>query len=60
LIFNEFKRDFSYIQQQQIVKEIQDLESKLTTDQKENGEKKTEKIIERPLKNMLNIYKAEM
>ena len=60
LIFNEFKRDFSYIQQQQIVKEIQELESKLTADQKENGQKEAEKILERPLKNMKNLYKAEL
>ena len=60
LIFNEFKRDFSFIQQQQIVKEIQDLESRITTKQKENGQNEAEKIIDRPLKNMANVYKAEM
>ena len=60
LIFNEFKRDFSFIQQQQIVKEIQDLESRITTKQKENGQNEAEKIIDRPLKNMANLYKAEM
>lgn len=60
LIFNEFKKDFSYIQQQQIVKEIQELETKLTSDQKTNGQKEAEKILERPLKNMENLYKAEL
>lgn len=60
LVFNEFKKDFSYIQQQQIVKEIQELEKKLTADQKANGQKEAEKILERPLKNMENLYKAEL
>ena len=60
LIFNEFKRDFSYIQQGQIVKEIQELENKLTTEQKANGQKEAEKILGRPLKNMKNLYKAEL
>lgn len=60
LIFNEFKRDFSYIQQQQIVKEIQELENKLTTEQKANGQKEAEKILGRPLENMGNLYKAEL
>jgi TPR repeat protein len=60
LIFNEFKRDFSYIQQGQIVKVIQELENKLTTGQKANGQKEAEKILGRPLKNMENLYKAEL
>ena len=60
LIFNEFKRDFSYIQQGQIIKEIQELENKLTTEQKANGQKEAEKILGRSLKNMENLYKAEL
>ena len=60
LIFNEFKRDFSYIQQGQIVKEIQELENILTTEQKANGQKEAEKILGRSLKNMENLYKAEL
>ena len=60
LIFNEFKRDFSYIQQGQIVKEIQELENKLTTEQKANRQKEAEKILGRSLKNMENLYKAEL
>lgn len=60
LIYNEFKKDFSYIQQQQIVKEIQKLETKLTSDQKTNGQKEAEKLLGRPLTNMENLYKAEL
>lgn len=60
LIFNEFKRDFSYIQQGQIVREIQELENKLTTEQKANAQKEAEKIFGRPLKNIEKLYKAEL
>ena len=60
LIFNEFKKDFSYIQQQQIVKEIEELVTKLTSDQKVNGQKEAEKLLGRPLVNMENLYKAEL
>lgn len=59
LIYNEFKRDFSYIQQEQIVKEIQWVEKKLTADQIENGQEEAEKLLGRPLKNIENLYKAE-
>ena len=60
IIYNEFKTDFSYIQQQQIVKEIQDLEKKLTDNQKANAQKEAEKILERSIMNMENLYKAEL
>lgn len=60
LIYNEFKKDFSYIQQQQIVKEIQELEKSLTADQMENGQKEAEKLLGRPLNNIENLYKAEL
>jgi hypothetical protein len=60
LIFNEFKKDFSYIKQQEVVKEIQELETKLTSDQKTKGQKESEKILGRRLKNMGNLYKAEL
>ena len=60
LIYNEFKRDFSYIQQQQIVTEIQELEKQISQEEKMNGQKEAELILERPLVNMANLYKAEM
>jgi TPR repeat protein len=60
LIYNEFKRDFSYFKQQQTLKELKELEGKLTTEQKENGQKEAENILGRPLRNMENLYKAEM
>jgi TPR repeat protein len=60
LIYNESKRVFSYIQQQQIVKEIQELEKELSTDQIAYGQKEAENILGRPLRNMEMIYKAEL
>lgn len=60
LMYNEFKKDFSYMQQQQIVKEIQELEKSLTTDQIENGRKEAEKLFGRPLNNIENLYTAEL
>jgi TPR repeat protein len=60
LIYNEFKVDFSVLEQQQIIKEIQDLEIKLTSDQKANGKIEAEKLLERPLKNIGNLYKTDI
>lgn len=60
LIYNEFKVDFSILQQQQVIKDIQDLETKLTNEQKANGQKEAEKLLGRPLKNMGNLYKTEI
>jgi TPR repeat protein len=60
LIYNEFKVDFSVLQQQQVIREIQDLETKLTTEQKSNGQKEAEKLLERPLKNIDNLYKTDI
>ena len=60
LIYNEFKKDFSYIQQQSIVKEIEQLEKELRADEKSNGQKNAENILGRPLLNMENLYTAEM
>jgi hypothetical protein len=60
LIYNEFKVDFSISQQQQVIKEIQDLENKLTAEQKSNGKKEAEKLLGRPLKNIDNLYKTDI
>ncbi len=60
LIYNEFKVDFSISQQQQVIKDIQDLETKLTAEQKENGQKAAEKLLERPLNNIGNLYKTDI
>lgn len=60
LIYNEFKVDFSVLQQEQVIKEIKELESKLTAEQKANRQKEAEKLLGRPLKNMENLYKTDI
>lgn len=60
LIYNEFKVDFSILQQQQVIKDIQDLETKLIPEQKINGQKEAEKLLGRPLNNMENLYKTNI
>lgn len=60
LIYNEFKVDFSIIQQQQVIKDIQDLETKLTNEQKTNGKKEAEKLLGRSLRNIENLYKTDI
>ncbi|MEN9335769.1 MAG: hypothetical protein RLZZ500_756 [Bacteroidota bacterium] len=60
LIYNEFKIDFSISQQQHVIKEIQDLESNLTTEQKSNAKKEAEKLFGRTLKNFDNLYKTDI
>lgn len=59
LIYNEFKVDFSILKQGQVIKEIKDLESELTLDQKNNGKKEAEKLFGKKLKNVENLYIAD-
>lgn len=60
LIYNEFKVDFSVLQQQEVIKDIQDLETKLSREEKTNGQKEAEKLLGRELKNIDNLYKTEI
>ena len=60
IVLAESVNEINSLEKETIVKEIQDLESRITTKQKENGQNEAEKIIDRPLKNMANLYKAEM
>lgn len=60
LIYNEFKIDFSVIQQQRVIKDIQDTETKLTIEQKANGQKEAEILLGRPLKNIQNLYNTDI
>jgi len=60
LIYNEFKVDFSVLVQEGIIEEIKELETKLTKEQKVNGEKEAESLLGRPLKNIKNLYKADI
>jgi len=59
LIYNESKKDFSVFQQEYIIKDIQELETKLTTEEKEKGLATAEDLLGRSLKNINNLYKVE-
>ncbi|MCM4161935.1 sel1 repeat family protein [Antarcticibacterium flavum] len=58
LIYNEFKRDFSILQQQSVINEIKELEEKLTPGQIAEAINQAELIINRPLTNIANLYET--
>jgi hypothetical protein len=60
LIYNEYKVHFPILKQQQVINDIQDIETKLTSEQKASGQKEAEKLLGRPLKNIENLYKTDM
>jgi len=60
LIYNESKRDFSILQQQSVIKEIQELEKSLTKEQLETAKTKAESILNRQLVNMAKLYETSM
>lgn len=57
LIYNEYKIDFSIIKQDETIKEIKELEEKLSKAQIKNAPKDAEKIIGRRLNNLSQLYK---
>jgi TPR repeat protein len=57
LIYNESKKDFSIYQQDSVIREILDLERKLTDEQISDCKIQAEKILERPLMNLNNLHK---
>jgi len=59
LIYNEFKKDFSVIQQDQIIKEIKEVETQLSEKEKKEAKTAAEQLIGRQLMNVENLYKAD-
>lgn len=59
LIYNENKRDFSVFQQDEVIKEIQDIEKKLSKRQKIDSTIEAEKILGRQLLNLKNLHKSD-
>lgn len=59
LIYNEFKKDFSITQQNQIIEEIKTAESKITKKQLNSAKVDAEKIFGRKLTNSENLNKAD-
>lgn len=59
LIYNEFKKDFSIIQQNQIIQEVKVAESKINKKQLNTAKEDAEKIFGRKLMNFDNLHKAD-
>jgi hypothetical protein len=60
LIYNESKRDFSILQQESVIKEIQLLEKKLNKKQLKNSKNQAEIILGKPLLNTAKLYKTSI
>lgn len=59
LLFNESKRDFSIIVQDQQIEAIKKLETELTEADKEAAKKQAEAYLKSPLRNMANLYQQD-
>jgi TPR repeat protein len=59
LIYNEFKKDFSITQQNQIIEEIKVAETKINKKQLNTAKEDAEKIFGRKLMNFDNLHKAD-
>ena len=60
LIYNESKRDFSVLEQQRNIEAIQALEKQLSSIDKDKAKLEAEKILEKKLMNLANIYKQDL
>lgn len=59
LIYNENKEDVAYLQQEQIISKIKQIESNLNKVQIKQAKEEAEYLIERPLKNLNQLYRAK-
>jgi uncharacterized protein len=60
LIYNEYKIDFSILQQEQVIKEIKKIEKRLSKKQIENAQKDAETLLGRKLNNIDKLYKNSL
>ncbi len=60
LIYNESKRDFSILVQQQNIDTIKEIEKQLTPADKEKAKNNAEKLLNRKLTNLANLYKQDL
>ncbi len=60
LIYNENKRDFSIIDQQQNIDKIKELEKQLTVSDKTKAIGQAEKLLNHKLENLNNLYKQDL
>ncbi|SMG13095.1 Sel1 repeat-containing protein [Sphingobacterium psychroaquaticum] len=60
LIYNEYKVDFSILKQEEVIKEIKELEKSLTKSQIEKAPKDAENLLGRKLNNIGELYKNSL
>lgn len=60
LIYNESKVDFSILKQEEVIKEIKELEKNLSKEQLENAQKDAEKLLGRKLNHISELYKNSL
>ena len=60
LIYNESKKDFSIIVQQQNIDNIKNLEKQLTVTEKTKAKNEAETLLNRKLRNIDNLYKQDL
>ncbi|MFD2892799.1 tetratricopeptide repeat protein [Flavobacterium chuncheonense] len=60
LIYNEYKIDFSILKQDEIIKEIKELEKSLSKTQIEKAKNDSEKLLGRKLNNLSELYKNSL
>lgn len=60
LIYNESKQDFSILVQQQNIDTIKEIEKQLTSADKEKAKLDAEKLINRKLANVNNLYRQDL
>jgi len=60
LIYNESKIDFSILKQEEVIKEIKELEKSLSKEQMENAPKDAEKLLGRKLININELHKNSL
>ena len=60
LIYNESKQDFSILIQQENIDAIKEVEKQLTPADKEKAKGEAEKLLNRKLTNLANLYKQDL
>lgn len=60
LIYNESKRDFSVLVQQDNIEAIKRVEQQLTASQRDIAKLQAEKLLKRKLINLANLYKQDL
>ena len=56
LIYNEYKIDFSILKQNEVIKEIKEIEKSLSKQQIDSASKDAEKLFGRKLHNLSQLY----